>query len=166
MRKRLLVTAAVASLLSIGAPSAFAATTAVTPANGNDVVFPDGMVYQENGDGSYSLIPNVATANAMGLNWGALQPVVTLPGPVSSPFPSTVAPPVTQPAVTPANGNDVVLPDGSVYQGNGDGTWSWIPDVATANAMGLQWNNLLSVDALPGPVGVPFTSVYTSAYPG
>ena len=48
----------------------------------------------------------------------------------------------------------VVLPDGSVYQGNSDGTRSWIPDIATANAMGFQWNNLVAVDARPGPVGV------------
>jgi hypothetical protein len=59
-------------------------------------------------------------------------------------------------SVTPANGNDVVLPDGSVWQGNPDGSYSWIPDVATADAMGVDWNTLQPVDSLPGPVGTPF----------
>jgi hypothetical protein len=38
-------------------------------------------------------------------------------------------------SITPANGNDYILPDGSVYQLNDDDTYSWIPDVATGNAM-------------------------------
>jgi hypothetical protein len=63
------------------------------------------------------------------------------------------------PSVTPANGNDVVLPDGSVYQLNDDGSYSRIPDLATASAMGLDWNALQLVDGLPGPAGTPFTKV-------
>ena len=74
--------------------------------------------------------------------------------------PSTLA---ASPAVTPANGNDVVLADGSVYQLNDDGSYSWIPNVATANAMGLDWSSLQSVDALPGPVGARFPAVVTLA---
>jgi hypothetical protein len=142
----------------------------ITPANGNDVVLPDGTVYQQNDDGTYSWIPNVATANAMGLDWGNLQQVATLPGPVGDRFPAVVelsnasanragtssATAPAKPAVAKANGNDVVLPDGTVYQLNDDGSYSWIPDVATANAMGLDWNSLQLLDELDGPLGTPF----------
>ncbi len=61
--------------------------------------------------------------------------------------------------MTPANGNDVLLPDGSLWQGNDDGSWSWIPDLATAHAMGVNWNTLQLMDSLRGPVGAPFTPV-------
>ncbi len=157
-------------------PSVIVPAPGVTPANGNDVVLPDGSVYQENADGSYSWIPDAVTANAMGIDWAALQSVDQLPGPVGTPFPavvglanasfnplaaagSTGSPSVKKPVVTPANGNDVVLPDNSVWQGNNDGTFSWIPDVATANAMGINWNNLVQVNALPGPIALPFPHV-------
>ena len=156
-------------------PSVLVAAPGVTPANGDDVVLPDGTVYQGNADGTYSWIPNVATGNAMGVDWSSLQPVDALPGPVGPPIPAIVglknaelsplAPAggagstSSKPKVTPANGNDVILPDGSVWQGNDDGTYSWIPDVATGNAMGLVWSNLVPVDPLPGPVGTPFPHV-------
>jgi hypothetical protein len=153
MRKHLVLAAAVGLLTVLTVPSALAT---VTPANGNDVVLPDGSVYQGNADGSYSQIPDVATGDAMGLNWSALTPVDAVPGPVSDPFPSVLT---AEPGVTPANGNDVVLPDGSVYQGNADGSYSWIPNAATANAMGIDWSSLQPVDTLPGPLGAPFPSV-------
>ena len=107
----------------------------------------------------------------MGLDWSSLQTVDVLPGPVGPRFTSvaelsnasvvrsgTATAPATTatPAVAKANGNDVILPDGTVYQGNDDGTYSWIPDVATGNAMHLDWNSLEAVDELPGPVGTPF----------
>ncbi len=127
---------------------------------------PDGSVYQANDDGTFSLIPDVATANAMKLVWNTLQPVDEVPGPTAAPFASVV--PLVNPSfnrlagvpLTRANGNDVVLPDGSVYQGNDDGTYSWIPNVATANAMGVVWNALQPVDELPGPEGTAFPSVF------
>jgi hypothetical protein len=159
-----------------GTPFPSVLVNGIAQANGNDVVLPNGSVYQENADGSYSWIPTLATANAMGVNWGSLQQVDVLPGPVGPPFPaivglanaevnplakagSTSSTPAPEVAVTPANGNDVILPDGSIWQGNSDGSYSWIPDVATAKAMGLNWNTLQSVDSLPGPVGTPFTPV-------
>jgi hypothetical protein len=160
---RKIALAAFASLL-IGAciPAlAAAAGPVVTPANGSDILLPDGSVYQLNDDGSYSWIPDVATADAMGLDWSALQFVGSLSGPVGNQIPS-VAPAAKAPAapaapsLAQANGNDVLLPDGSVYQRNDDGSYSWIPDVATANAMGLDWNNLRAVDSLDGPVANPF----------
>ncbi len=145
-----------AGLPALGA----AAGPAVTPANGNDVVLPDGGVYQLNDDGSYSRIPDPATANAMGLDWDSLQRVESLPGPVGNVFPSvmSVQTPAASggPAAAQANGKDFLLPDGSVCQLNDDGSYSWIPDVATANAMGLDWDNLQPVDSLPGPLGTPF----------
>src|SRR5579871_5680777 len=61
--------------------------------------------------------------------------------------------------VPPANGNDYVLPDGSVYQQNDDGTFSWVPNVATGNAMGLDWGNLIQVDQLDGSISDPIPSV-------
>ena len=145
-----------------------------TPANGNDYVLPDGSVYQQNDDGSFSWVPNVATANAMGLDWNSLQPVNELDGPVGQPVPSVLglsnasfnrsgggsasgAPSVK---VTPANGLDYVLDNGQVWQDNGDGTCSWIPDVATGNAMGLDWNDMIpSGDTLPCDPGYPFPHV-------
>ena len=60
---------------------------------------------------------------------------------------------------TPANGSDFVLPDGQVYQENADGSFSCIPDVATGNAMGLDWNALTPIDCLPGPIGAPLPRV-------
>jgi hypothetical protein len=167
MNKNTFLTAVASLAIAVAAPSAIAATSGagVTPANGNDVVLPDGSVYQQNDDGSFSWVPNVATANAMGVDWNSLTQVDELSGPTADPFPSvlTLANPsfnrVGGLTVTPANGNDVILPDGTVYQGNDDGTYSWIPDVATATAMGLDWTTLNVVDELPGPVGTPFTSV-------
>lgn len=170
MKKHTLFVVLASLVIAIAASSAVAATSAtgVTPANGNDYVLPDGSVYQQNDDGSFSWIPNVDTANAMGIDWNALTVVDELSGPTGDPFPSVLG--LANPsfdrlggvAVTPANGNDVILPDGTVYQGNDDGTYSWIPDVATASAMGVVWNALTAVDELPGPLGTPFASVSVS----
>jgi hypothetical protein len=46
-------------------------TAAFVPANGNDFLTPSGNVYQLSG-GRVHLIPNVPTANAMGLHWKSL----------------------------------------------------------------------------------------------
>lgn len=181
MKTHVTLVAALALLVACGVPAAIAdsSTVAVTPANGNDVVLPDGSVYQQNADGSWSWIPNVATANAMGIDWSSLQPVSVVPGPIDAPFPSvdtltngspnqsttggttsggtTLASPEVP--VTPANGNDFVTPDGQVFQENADGSFSWIPDLATATAMGLDWNTLNVVNCIPGPIGTPFPHV-------
>jgi len=61
--------------------------------------------------------------------------------------------------VTPANGNDYILPSGDVYELGDDGNYHWVPDVATANAMGVDWNSLTFEDTLDAPVGDAFPSV-------
>lgn len=158
MRKQLLLTAAVALITALGVPSALAASVPVTPANGNDVVLGDGSLWQGNADGTYSWIPDVATANAMGINWNTLQSLDTLPGPEGTAFPSVL---VAEAGVTPAtnDGTDVILPNGAIYQENADGSYSWIPSAATANAMGLDWGSLVQVAVLPGPLGTPFPAI-------
>ena len=62
-------------------------------------------------------------------------------------------------AVTPANGNDFILPDGTVYQLDSNGVYHWIPDAATGLAMHVDGNALQQLNALDGPVGAPFPSV-------
>ena len=174
--------AALALIAAPAVPSALAdsSSVAVTPANGNYIVLPDGPVYQQNDDGSWSWIPDIATANAMGLDWTSLQPATQVPGPIGAPFPSVVTLTNASPnrtattagttagtttgssqaaAIVRAIDDDLVLPDGQVYQENSDGSFSWIPDVSTGNAMGLNWNDLQPVDDLPGPVGLPFEHV-------
>jgi hypothetical protein len=175
MRKQAVVATLVALLIAVAVPSALADTSGITPANGSDFILPDGTVYQQADDGTFSWIPNIATANAMGLDWSSLQPVDSLPGSVGDPFPSVLG--LTNASfnrsggsgggtvagsakVTPANGYDYLLDNGQVYQDNFDGTCSWIPDVATGNAMHLDWNNLIPVgDTLPCDVGYPFPHV-------
>src|SRR5689334_5553882 len=60
-----------------------------------------------------------------------------------------------------AGAADALLPDGSVYRPGDDGVYRWIPDVATANALGVNWNDLQLVDELPGPAGDPLPVVQT-----
>jgi hypothetical protein len=67
------------------ASGAFAAT--MPRANGNDFLLPNGKVYQLGANGVYHLIPDVATANDMGLNWGALLKVSHV-GPIGARIPS------------------------------------------------------------------------------
>ena len=171
MRRNAVLAAIVSLVIAVAVPTAVAAGS-VTPANGNDYILPDGSVYQQNDDGTFSWIPNVATGNAMGLDWNNLQAVDQLDGVVVDPIPSVVT--LSNASfnrlggsssssggakVTPSNGDDYILPNGQVYQSNPDGTYSWIPDVATGNAMHIDWNALQEVDELPGPVGVPFPHV-------
>ena len=181
MKKQAFAATLVALVIAVAVPAALAdSPIVITPANGSDYILPDGTVYQQNDDGTFSWIPDVATANAMGVDWTSLIPVTGLDGPVVQSFPSVVTlsnPSFNRtgagggtsptggsagPSITPANGNDYALPDGQVYQDNGDGTCSWIPDVATGNAMGLNWNALIPVNDLsevPCSVGTPFPHV-------
>jgi hypothetical protein len=172
MKKQAVIATLVALVIAVAVPSALADSTPAQ-ANGNDYILPDGSVYQQNDDGSFSWIPNIATATAMSLDWNALIPVNALDGVVGDPFPSVLGlsnasfnrtsggsgPSAGTVKVTPANGDDYVLPNSQIYQDNYDGTCSWIPDVATGNAMHLDWNNLIPVDTLPCDVGYPFPHV-------
>jgi hypothetical protein len=172
MRKSAVIAVLVALAIAVVVPSALGDAT-IPQANGNDFILPDGSVYQLNDDGTYSWVPNIATATAMGIDWGSLQQVVALDGPVGAPVPSVLglanasfnrtgggtSTGGSSVKVPPANGDDYVLPNNQVYQDNHDGTCSWIPDVATGNAMHLDWNNLVPVDTLPCDVGYPFPHV-------
>jgi len=88
-RYRLPVRALLASLgvvVSLAlASGAFAAS--LPRANGSDFLLPNGKVYQLGANGVYHLIPDVATANNMGLNWGALLKVSHV-GPIGARIPS------------------------------------------------------------------------------
>ncbi len=173
MKKQAVVATLVALVIAVVVPAALAdSSSGITPANGNDYTLPDGTVYQQNDDGTFSWIPNMATGNAMGLDWGNLQPVDALDGTVVEPFPSVLDLSNASPnrtgssgstagsaKVTPANGWDYVLPNGQIWQDNFDGTCSWVPDVPTGNAMHLDWNNLIMVDSLPCDPGYPFPHV-------
>jgi len=63
-----------------------ATTMPVTKANGMEYILPNGNVY-EFSNGTYHLIPDLATASTMGLNWTALHRVKTV-SPVGTPIPS------------------------------------------------------------------------------
>ncbi|HUY70969.1 MAG TPA: hypothetical protein VMV08_01925 [Gaiellaceae bacterium] len=181
MIKQAFTAGLVALVIAVAVPSALAAGVSVTPANGNDFILPDGTVYQQNDDGTFSWVPNVATATAMGITIDVLQPVPEFDGEVVAPFPSVLglanasfnrlggsaggasSGGVT---VTPTNGNDYLLPKGQIFQDNGDGSCSWVPDTATASAMGITWDDLTLVDDLSQvgggagcTVGTPFPHV-------
>ena len=122
-------------------------------ASAADVMLSDGSVYRQTDDGYYHWIPDVATANADGVDWNNLSIVDALPGPAGDPLPAiqvrtTLGTPAA-PAQSHPHVDALILPDGSVYQVEPDGTCSYIPDVATANALGVDWNNLQAVDELP-----------------
>ena len=85
MKKRIVLAAITSVVALAGVPAASAA--GVAPANGNDVILPNGDVYQLGDDGVYQLIPDVATGDAMNLDWNALTPVDELDADVGSAFP-------------------------------------------------------------------------------
>jgi hypothetical protein len=162
---RHLPVAAAAALILFAVPTTLIATAAPN-ANGNDVLLPGGNVYQLDDDGAFHMIPDVATANAMHLDWNNLEQTDELSGPVGDTYVS-VAPPVKTLAagtrtaarpIPPANGNDVILPDGSVYQIDDEGVYHLVPDVQTGNAMHVNWNDLQQADSIDGPVGDPIGS--------
>ena len=166
--KKVAVVAAFMALLTAFGLSSTLAGAAVTPANGNDFVLPNGDVYQQDADGVFHHVADVATANAMHLDWNGLLAVDSIDGDIGADIAlggsagtvqlsnSRVA---SGAAVPRANGNDFVLPNGDVYELADDGSYRWIPDVATANAMRLDWNALQPIDDLGDAVGAPFASV-------
>jgi hypothetical protein len=61
-------------------------TAAPAKAGGNEVILPNGNVYEVSG-GTYHLIPDIATAGAMGLNWATLHRVGSISS-AGAPIPS------------------------------------------------------------------------------
>src|SRR5207248_2527852 len=111
-------------------------------AGATDVLLPGGSVYRSTDDGVYHWVPNVATANALGVDWNDLVLADELPGPLGDPLGAAqtrttlgVAGAV-KPHVTA-----VILPNGDVYELNADGSCTLLPDVASANAAGVDWND-------------------------
>ena len=135
--------------------------TASRPANGNDYILPDGSVYQQNDDGTFSWIPNsrdrrtpwastgTTFSRSTELDGAVGRAVPVRPRPVErlvQPDGGTSSGAAGAVKVTPANGWDYVLDNGQVWQDNQDGTCSWIPDVGDRkrDAPGLE---------RPDPVG-------------
>lgn len=135
-----------------------------------DVILPDGSVYRFDGDSqTWRHIPDVDTANAMGVDWNNLAEDDSLPGPQGPDWPSVdqpSAPPPPPPAESgpppppSSQGGDEIDPSGNVYRFDPAlEQWRHIPDVATANAMGVDWNNLQSVGGPPQPQGPDWPEV-------
>jgi len=150
---------AVPSALGISAPSA----------NGKDYFVKNShSVYQLGPKGDFHLIPDVPTANAMGLNWDTLHIVASV-SPIGAQLPSILPAPasgatsIVKPTVK-ANGADYVLPDGRVFQRDVHGVYHWIPNTLTANAMGIKWDGLHVVKSV-SPVGRAIPSVIEQATP-
>lgn len=166
------LTVALAALAAVGAlfavPSAFGVS--ITPANGRDYIIPNGDVYQLGPKGQYHLIPDVATANAMKLNWNTLD-IASSVSPVGAPLPSVLPVEASLPtAIRPvqiaarANGSDFILPNGAVFQKDANGSFHWIPNRATAKAMGIVWNKLIQVRAI-GLVGAAIPTAVVHVQP-
>jgi hypothetical protein len=143
----------------------------VVRANGQDFILPNGDIYQLDAKGQYHLIPDVATANAMRLNWNTLT-ITSGVGPVGAAYPSIVPAARTQvtptvamvPVKTKANGADYILPNGAVFQKDANGYFHWIPNTATATAMGINWNQLIRVNSI-GLVGPAIPSAMLHVQP-
>jgi predicted heme/steroid binding protein len=157
---------AVLTALAVALVVVAGAGAAVTPANGQDYILPNGNVYQLV-NGTYRLIPDLQTANAMHIDWNRLHRVGAVQ-PTGAPLPSVLPKPVPPPVkivapVMMANGKDYVLPNGNVYQ-LVNGSYRLIRDTTTANKMGIKWDKLYRVAHL-SPIGKPLPSVVQPYYP-
>jgi hypothetical protein len=146
-------------------------------------LLPDGSLYLLGDDGQWHHVPDVDTANALGVDWNALPQYDVLPGDVGDELPSIASQaPAPPPAATPvmqqpvaadqqtnatyAVGSLVGLPDQRVLMLLADGQWHWIPDTTTFNVLRLQWSAVSWVAALPGDEGVPLASAAGAVTPG
>ncbi len=136
--KKLAVSLMAGSVLLVGAPAAAQAQTV------------DGLLFQQwghkrvyimNSAGQLQWITSGPLFQAMGENWGRLVHVDTLPGPVVAPI-----------TMVRLNGHN------KVYLIQND-TLHWVPSSSVFNQLGLQWDQIVSVDYLPygigNAVGVP-----------
>lgn len=90
-----------------------------------------------------------------------VQPVIDVLGPAGGANQGSGSP---SGAEAPTTSIPAITPDGSVYTWDAtNGFWRHVPDVATANAMGLDWNNMTDVGAAPTPTGPDWPSVTQAA---
>lgn len=135
-----------------------------TMANGKDYVVPGGSIYQLDAKGVFHLIPDILTARAMKLDWGKLMHAKSVK-PIGTPLRSVVVKvqrackTKTTTAVPRTSGIDYILPNGNVYDFS-KAMNHLIPDLATANAMGVDWTKLRRVKTISA-VGAPIPSVCT-----
>jgi hypothetical protein len=118
-------------------------------------------------DDQWHHIPDVATFEAMRLDWSAITWYGDLPGTAGEPLPSSAAAAPSQLTATPfgrqpqaanrpqvdTGGALAGLPDGTVYLVGDDGLWHHIPDSETFNALGLDWGSITWYGELPGSLG-------------
>lgn len=134
----------------------------------SDVITPSDDVYRyDDNQGVWRHIPGGDIAAAMGIDWGNLERMGGDPDPIGNDWTwdDLGGQPQAQPDAPPtdtsfdygryANGlTDLIDPSGNVYRYNvGVQSWLHIPDVPTANAMGVNWNGLVSVPGQPQPYG-------------
>jgi hypothetical protein len=155
--------AAIVSSLVLAVPFAFGATS-ITPANGQEYLVPTGNVYQRDSSGVYHLIPDLPTATKMGVLWSQVKHVQSI-GPIGSPLQSVLTLPTYQVTTTKpttmANGQDFLLPGGSIYQRDAKGVYHLIPNILTATAMHVDGSRLTRVSKV-SPLGAPLPSVVIS----
>lgn len=90
-----------------------------------------------------------------------VQPVIDVLQPAGAPDDGSGSP---TPAEAPSTSTPVGTPDGAVYEWDAaNGFWRLIPDVATANAMQLDWNNITAVGSPPSPLGPQWPTVTQAA---
>lgn len=132
--KKLAVSLMAGSVLLMGAPAAAQAQTV------------SGLLFQQWGHkrvyimdaaGQLQWITSGPLFQAMGENWGRLVHVDTLPGPVVAPI-----------TMVRLNGHN------KVYLIQNDAL-HWIPSSAAFNQLGLQWDQIVSVNYLPYGFGTP-----------
>ncbi|HEY4441650.1 MAG TPA: hypothetical protein VGN14_14420 [Candidatus Elarobacter sp.] len=131
-----------------------------------------GARYADIGDGLFHQVPDPDTAASLGLDWNNPTTVYGsadgLPGSIGDPIADVdaPAPPSAPAAVGFDTGAQYIVDGGDVYSWDvNSGTWRHIPDVATANAMGLDWNTLVATSTIPTPTGPDWPTIAAPAPP-
>ncbi len=130
--KKFAVSLAASSLVLMGVPAIAQAQSV------NGLLFQQWghkRVYIMNGAGQLQWITSGPLFQAMGENWGRLVHVDILPGPVVAPI-----------TMVRLNGHNKVY----LIQNN---TLHWIPSSAAFNQLGLQWDQIVTVNYLPYSIG-------------
>jgi hypothetical protein len=133
------------------------ATVALVDGGGYFVTFGDGLWHEVQDTG---LLAGYGLSTAGATEYPSadyVQPVVDVLGPAapaaaaSAPAAASAGPARSIPAIV--NGSAVYTWDAS------NGFWRHVPDVATANAMGIDWNNMTAVTVTPTPTGPDWPTV-------